>query len=64
MNKIILQLKGGREFVFECEEYSLETFKVNGSICDFTYNGCVEECPIWFATDDIEAIAVVRKGED
>ena len=64
MNKVILRLKSGREFVFECESYSLQTFKVDGSIRDFTYKGGVGECPIWFIPDDVEAIAVVRKGGD
>lgn len=64
MNKVILRLKSGREFVFECESYSLQTFKLNGSLSDFTYKGGVGECPIWFSPDDVEVIAVVRKGGD
>lgn len=64
MNIVILRLKSGREFVFECESYSLRTFKVDGSLCDFTYEGGIGECPIWFNTDDVEAIAVVCKGGD
>lgn len=62
MNKVILRLKSGREFVFECESYSLRTFNLDGSLCDFNYKGGIGECPIWFSTDDVEAIAVVRKG--
>lgn len=64
MNKVILRLKSGREFAFECESYSLQVFKMDGSLCDFTYNGGIGECPIWFKPDDVEAIAVVRKGGD
>ena len=62
MNKVILRLKSGREFVFECESYSLLTSKLDGSFCDFLYKGGVGECPIWFRSDDVEAIAVVCKG--
>ena len=62
MNKIILRLKSGREFVFECESYSLQTLKLDGSLSDFTYKGGVGECPIWFSIDDVEAIVVVHEG--
>ena len=62
MNKVILRLKSGREFVFECESYSLQTLKLDGSLSDFTYKGGVGECPIWFSIDDVEAIVVVHKG--
>ena len=62
MNKVILRLKSGREFAFECESYSLQTFKLDGSLSDFTYKGGVGECPIWFNPDDVEAIAAVCEG--
>ena len=62
MNKVILRLKSGREFVFECESYSLQTLKLDGSLSDFTYKGGVGECPIWFSPDDVEAIVVVHEG--
>lgn len=62
MNKVILRLKSGREFVFECESYSLQTLKMDGSLCDFTYKGGVGECPIWFNVDAVEAIAVIHKS--
>lgn len=64
MKKVILRLKSGREFVFECESYSLKFSKLDGSLCDFTYKGGVGECPIWFNVDDVEAVAVVYKGGD
>lgn len=62
MTSVILRLKSGREFMFECESYSLQTVKLNGNLYSFTYKGGVGECPIWFSSDDVEAIAVVRKG--
>ena len=62
MTEVILRLKSGREFTFKCEEYSLHTLKLDGSLCDFTYKGGIGECPIWFNTDDVEAIAVMHKG--
>ena len=62
MNKVILRLKSGREFKFECTEYSIKTLKQDGSLCGFNYKGGVGECPIWFNVDDIEVIAIVRKG--
>ncbi len=64
MKKVILRLKSGREFVFECESYSLQTYKSDGSICGFTYKGGIGECPIWFSFDDVEAIATLCKGDD
>ncbi len=64
MNKVILRLKSGREFVFECESYGIERFRYDGSLSDFTYKGGIGECPIWFDPDDVEAIAVVCKGGD
>ena len=63
MYKVILRLKSGREFKFECESYLLEEINtLNNRLHDFTYKGGVGECPIWFSRDDVEAIAVVRKG--
>ena len=50
--------------MFECESYSVHTFKMDGKLCDFTYKGGVGECPIWFKPDDVEVIAVVCKGGD
>lgn len=64
MNKVILRLKSGREFVFECESYSLQTLKLDVSLCNFTYNGRIGECLIWFDPKDVEAIAVICKGGD
>ena len=64
MTGVILRLKSGREFKFKCEEYSLHTLKVDGSLRDFTYKGGIGECPIWFNPDDVEAIAVIYKGGD
>ena len=64
MQKVILRLKSGREFVFECDSYSLHTLKLDGSLCDFTYKGGIGECPIWFDVEDVEVIAVICKGGD
>lgn len=64
MESVILRLKSGREFRFECTEYSIQTLKQDGSLCGFKYEGGVGECPIWFDVDDIEVIAIVCKGGD
>lgn len=64
MTKIILRLKSGREFAFECESYSLQTLKMDGSLCNFKYEGGVGECPIWFNMNDVEAIASICEGGD
>ena len=56
MHKMILRLKSGREIVFECESYTIERFKYDGGLANFTYNGGVGSCPLWFAIEDIEAI--------
>lgn len=59
MKEIVLRLKSGREFRFKCEEYSISTFKIDGTISNFSYKGGVGECPIYFLTQDIECIAVI-----
>ncbi len=64
MNKIMLRLKSGREFVFECKSYSLQTFKLDDRLYDFAYEGGIGECPIYFNPNDVEAIAVICKGDD
>lgn len=64
MESVILRLKSGREFRFECTSYSIQTLKQDGSLCGFKYEGGVGECPIWFDVNDIEVIAIVRKGGD
>ncbi len=64
MKSVILRLKSGREFKFECTSYSIQTLKQNGRLCGFKYEGGVGECPIWFNVDDIEVIAIVCKGGD
>lgn len=56
MHKMILRLKSGREFWFECESFKIERFKYDGSLSNFTYNGGVGSCPLWFDIEDIEAI--------
>lgn len=63
MHKIIVRLKSGREFSFKCKEYSIKTFKMDGSLSDFSYKGGVGECPIYFQMDDIEAIAIIIDEE-
>ena len=63
MYKIVVRLKSGREFHFKCKEYSIKTFKADGSLSHFSYEGGVGECPVYFQIDDIEAIAVVREEE-
>lgn len=64
MYKVILRLKSGREFNFECESYEVSRLNIDNSLCDFKYTGAVGECPIWFDVRDVEAIAVIYKGGD
>lgn len=64
MNKIMLQLKSGREFMFECESYSLQIFKLDDRLCDFVYEGGIEECSIYLNSKDVEAIVIIHKGDD
>lgn len=50
--EIVLRLKSGREFRFKCEEYSISTFKIDGTIS------------IYFQTQDIECIAVICEEQN
>lgn len=61
MKNIIVRLKSGREFRFKCEEYTIETYKLNGQLLDFSYKGGVGECPIYLQREDIECIAIIEK---
>ena len=63
MHKVVLRLKSGREFQFKCKSYEIATFKMDGSLLDFSYEGGVGECPIYFQVDDIEAIAIITEEE-
>jgi len=64
MNEIIMRLKSGREFRFKCEEYTIKTFKIDGTLSDFSYKGGVGECPVYFQAQDIECIAVIGKEQN
>lgn len=61
MNDIILRLKSGREFRFKCEEYTIETYKLNGELSEFSYKGGIGECPVYFQREDVECIAIIGK---
>ena len=63
MNKIVMRFKSGREFRFKCEEYTITTFKLDGTLSGFSYKGGVGECPIYFQTQDIECIAIIKKEQ-
>ena len=63
MHEIVVRLKSGREFQFKCGEYNIKTFKQDGSLAEFTYEGGVGECPIYFQVSDIEAIAITLEEE-
>ena len=63
MHKIVERLKSGREFQFRCKEYSIKTFKQDGSLAEFTYEGGVGECPLYFQVSDIEAISIIREEQ-
>lgn len=60
MTDIIMRLKSGREFRFQCEEYTIR-FKLDGTLSEFSYKGGVGECPVYFQEQDIECIAVIGK---
>ena len=63
MNDIVMRLKSGREFRFKCEEYSIKRSKLDGTLSEFSYKGGVGECPIYFQTQDIECIAIIKKEQ-
>ena len=64
MTDIVMRLKSGREFRFKCEEYTIKTFKLDGTLSEFSYKGGVGECPIYFQEHDIECIAVIGKEQN
>lgn len=64
MKELIMRLKSGREFRFKCEEYTIETFELNGMLSEFSYKGGVGECPIFFQREDVECIAIIGKEKD
>lgn len=63
MHEIVVRLKSGREFHFKCREYNIKTFKQDGSLAEFTYDGGVGECPLYFQVTDIEAIAIITEEQ-
>lgn len=64
MNEIIMRFKSGREFRFQCEEYTIETYASNGTLTEFSYKGGAGECPIYFQREDVECIAIIGKEQD
>lgn len=63
MHDIVMRLKSGREFRFKCEKYTIETYALNGELSEFTYEGGVGECPIYFQIGDVECIAAIGKEQ-
>lgn len=63
-HKMIMVMKSGREFHFECDEYKISTFNFDGTISNFEYKGGVGECPIYFMVGDIESIAEVGERKE
>ena len=63
MYDIMMRLKSGREFRFKCEEYTIETYALNGELSNFIYEGGVGECPIYFRREDVECIAIIGKEQ-
>ena len=65
MYKMILRLKSGREFKFSCDEYSIARHKMTGELTEFCCEKVVGECPLYFKTEDVEAIVLITKeGEE
>ena len=60
MKHIVLRLKSGREFNFECESYKYTIDKWDGSLINFSFEGAIGEVPVYFNVDDIEAIAILK----
>lgn len=60
MNQVILRLKSGREFKFECESYKYGINQLDGSLTSISFEGAVGEVPVYFSVDNVEAIAVVK----
>lgn len=63
MHDIIMRLKSGREFRFQCEEYTIETLELDGMLAEFSYKGGVGECPVYFRREDVECIAIIGKEQ-
>lgn len=64
MKYIVLRLKSGREFNFECESYKHTIDKWDGSLINFSFEGAVGEVPVYFNVDNVEAIVVVKSRKN
>jgi len=61
MYEMIMRMKSGREFKFSCDEYSISISKVTGELMDFSCEKVIGECPLYFKTEDVEAIVLITK---
>lgn len=64
MHDIIVRLKSGREFRLSCKRYKISRFKIDGTISDFSYEGGIGECPVYFNALDIEAVVEITKNRE
>lgn len=56
MHKLTIRLRSGREFRLTCSSYEIHTLRIDGSLCDFTWEDGTGECPLWLDVSQIEAI--------
>ena len=64
MYEMIMRMKSGREFKFSCDEYSISISKVTGELTDFCCEKVIGECPLYFKTEDVEAIVLITKEKE
>lgn len=63
MEKIILRLKSGKEFRFNCESYEIVINKGTRLLREFSCINATGECPIYFKIEDVESISVIKQGD-
>lgn len=64
MYEMIMRLKSGREFKFSCDEYSISVSNVTRELMDFCCEKVIGECPLYFKTEDVEAIVLITKEKE
>lgn len=56
MERLIVRFKSGKEYKFKCKSFKIEKFSSTGELANFSYEGGIGECPIYFRIEDIESI--------
>ena len=64
MFQITMRFKSGKEYNFQCESYETIRGGFTGDLINFSYEGGIGTCPVFYRIDDIESIAVLIEEEN